>query len=105
MVMSLLAYFFSMMTALAVVVTLWIGLISASPFQWVHLQSSYPLPPFVEADSAPAVVAPAKKEDNAQTRIAAQSGASVADCEARFRSYNPASGTFTGYDGLQHPCP
>jgi hypothetical protein len=26
-------------------------------------------------------------------------------CEARFRSYNPATGTYTGYDGLQHPCP
>jgi hypothetical protein len=26
-------------------------------------------------------------------------------CEQRFRSYNPATGTYTGYDGLQHPCP
>jgi hypothetical protein len=26
-------------------------------------------------------------------------------CAQRFRSYNPATGTYTGYDGLQHPCP
>ena len=29
----------------------------------------------------------------------------VAYCEARFRSYDPASGTYLGYDGLRHPCP
>lgn len=26
-------------------------------------------------------------------------------CEQRFRSYDPASGTYLGYDGLRHPCP
>lgn len=30
---------------------------------------------------------------------------SVAYCAQRYRSYNPATGTYTGYDGLQHPCP
>lgn len=29
----------------------------------------------------------------------------VAYCMSRFRSYNPNTGTYTGYDGLQHPCP
>jgi len=29
----------------------------------------------------------------------------VAYCMQRFRSYNPRTGTYTGYDGLQHPCP
>lgn len=29
----------------------------------------------------------------------------VAYCEARFKSYDPASGTFLGYDGERHPCP
>jgi hypothetical protein len=28
----------------------------------------------------------------------------VADCAARFRSYDPASGTFLGFDGRRHPC-
>jgi hypothetical protein len=26
-------------------------------------------------------------------------------CEQRYRSYDPASGTYLGYDGLRHPCP
>lgn len=26
-------------------------------------------------------------------------------CASRFRSYNPVTHTYTGYDGLQHPCP
>ena len=26
-------------------------------------------------------------------------------CERRYRSYDPASGTFLGYDGLRHSCP
>lgn len=32
-------------------------------------------------------------------------GDSVAWCMARFRSYDPASGTYLGYDGFRHPCP
>ncbi len=39
------------------------------------------------ASQAPAVAAP-----------------SVAACEARFRSYDPATGTYLGYDGLRHRC-
>jgi hypothetical protein len=35
----------------------------------------------------------------------AQSRNSVAYCEQRFRSYDPASGTYLGYDGYRHPCP
>jgi hypothetical protein len=29
----------------------------------------------------------------------------VAYCSQRFRSYDPASGTYLGYDGYRHPCP
>ena len=29
----------------------------------------------------------------------------VSYCAQRFRSYDPASGTYLGYDGLRHPCP
>jgi len=32
-------------------------------------------------------------------------GDGVAYCAQRFRSYDPASGTYLGYDGLRHPCP
>lgn len=29
----------------------------------------------------------------------------IAYCSQRFRSYDPASGTYLGYDGKRHPCP
>ena len=29
----------------------------------------------------------------------------IAYCMRRFRSYDPASGTYLGYDGRRHPCP
>ena len=32
-------------------------------------------------------------------------GDAIAYCQQRFRSYDPASGTYLGYDGLRHPCP
>ncbi|WP_315833326.1 BA14K family protein [Bradyrhizobium prioriisuperbiae] len=35
----------------------------------------------------------------------APSGGSVAYCKSRFKSYNPATGTYLGYDGRRHPCP
>ena len=33
------------------------------------------------------------------------SGGDSAWCQAHFRSYNPATGMYVGYDGLQRPCP
>jgi len=35
----------------------------------------------------------------------AYGGDPVAYCMQRFRSYNPATGTYMGYDGQPHPCP
>jgi hypothetical protein len=32
-------------------------------------------------------------------------GNDVAYCQQRFRSYDPSSGTYMGYDGLRHSCP
>ena len=32
-------------------------------------------------------------------------GDAVAYCMQRFRSYDPGSGTYLGYDGNRHPCP
>ena len=29
----------------------------------------------------------------------------IAYCSRRFKSYDPASGTYLGYDGIRHPCP
>jgi len=31
--------------------------------------------------------------------------ADTANCQARFRSFDPASGTYMGFDGTRHPCP
>ncbi len=32
-------------------------------------------------------------------------GGNVAWCEAHYRSYNPATGMYLGFDGAHHPCP
>jgi hypothetical protein len=32
-------------------------------------------------------------------------GDAVGYCVQRFKSYDPRSGTYLGYDGLRHPCP
>ena len=32
-------------------------------------------------------------------------GGEVADCQQRFRSYDPRSGTYLGFDGYRHACP
>ncbi len=50
--------------------------------------------------SAVAVGAVAAANSNA---IAADDA--VAWCMQRFRSYNPATGMYTGYDGIRRPCP
>lgn len=39
----------------------------------------------------------------AQSR--AQADSAVEYCMNRFRSYDPQSGTYLGYDGNRHPCP
>lgn len=36
---------------------------------------------------------------------AAPVGDTVGYCESHFKSYNPATGTYLGYDGEHHPCP
>jgi len=44
--------------------------------------------------------------DYAPGYVAPYAGGSEVDyCQQRFRSYDPASGTYLGFDGLRHPCP
>jgi hypothetical protein len=43
--------------------------------------------------------------DDGYVAVAPSGGSAVAYCAQRFRSYDPASGTYLGYDGLRHPCP
>jgi len=59
MVFSLLAYFFSMITAFAVMATVSIGLIGDSPFQRIHVPA-YPMPAVAEVEPA---MTPAKADD------------------------------------------
>ena len=37
--------------------------------------------------------------------IVYNNGDFVAYCEHTYRSYDPGSGTYLGYDGFRHPCP
>src|ERR1700734_100059 len=37
--------------------------------------------------------------------VAYNNGGSVAYCEQTYRSYDPASGSYLGYDGFRHACP
>jgi BA14K-like protein len=32
-------------------------------------------------------------------------GSDSSYCASRYRSYDPATGTYLGYDGVRHPCP
>jgi hypothetical protein len=52
--------------------------------------SGYSDPGYVYSDAAPA---------------AYNNGDSVAYCEQTYRSYNPATGSYLGYDGFRHACP
>jgi hypothetical protein len=40
-----------------------------------------------------------------QAQAAPVYGNNAAYCAQRFKSYDPASGTYLGYDGMRHPCP
>jgi hypothetical protein len=56
------------------------------------------------AETAGAVAtAPFRAFDNRDSYAMAPQGDSY--CAQRYRSYDPASGTFMGYDGQRHPCP
>jgi hypothetical protein len=44
-------------------------------------------------------------DDSAAVAVAPEGGDDAAYCSQRFRSYDPASGTYLGNDGYRHPCP
>jgi hypothetical protein len=41
---------------------------------------------------------------NAGNAYAYMGDGTSASCSQRYRSFDPASGSFLGYDGLRHPC-
>jgi len=42
---------------------------------------------------------------NEAARHEAAQNAAIASCSQRYQTYDPASGTYLGRDGLRHPCP
>lgn len=44
-------------------------------------------------------------DDDGYVGATVGTGGDAAYCAQRYRSYDPASGTFLGYDGQRHPCP
>jgi hypothetical protein len=55
--------------------------------------------------AAGAIIGGAIASQQAQAVPVAPADDAIAYCAQRFRSYDPASGTYLGYDGLRHPCP
>jgi BA14K-like protein len=43
--------------------------------------------------------------DDSTVAVVPGGGDDAASCAQRYRSYDPASGTYLGYDGQRHPCP
>jgi len=52
-----------------------------------------------------AIVGSAIAQSQAAPTYVAPGGSAAGYCAQRFKSYDPASGTYLGYDGLRHPCP
>jgi len=70
-----------------------IGGAIASQNQGYYPAATYPAysdPGYVYSDAAPVMY---------------NNGDSIAYCEQTYRSYDPASGTYLGYDGFRHRCP
>jgi BA14K-like protein len=43
--------------------------------------------------------------DDGAVAVAPGGGDDVAYCMQQYKSYDPQSGTYLGYDGQRHPCP
>ena len=61
------------------------GLLASRPYYWGYGPPVYAPPPVY--------VSPPVYDDD------------IAYCWRRFKSYDPRSGTYLGYDGYRHPCP
>jgi hypothetical protein len=84
------------------------GAIAASqyPYGYGYYGGGYPYGYGYGYGYAPApVYAPPPVAYGPAPGYAAGGGDAAAYCSQRYRSYDPASGTFLGYDGLRHPCP
>ncbi len=66
---------------------------------WRHRHHGYGWGPAIGGLAAGAIIGSAIANSNAAA------GDAVSYCMNRFKSYDPASGTYLGYDGIRHPCP
>jgi hypothetical protein len=66
---------------------------------WHHRHYGYGWGPAIGGLAAGAIIGSAIANSNAAA------GNAVSYCMNRFKSYDPASGTYLGYDGIRHPCP
>lgn len=66
---------------------------------WHHRHYGYGWGPAIGGLAAGAIIGSAIANSNAAA------GNAVSYCMNRFKSYDPASGTYQGYDGIRHPCP
>ena len=76
------------------------GYYAAGPAPEVYDENGVPIPPeqlYVYGDPYPG-------QAGAGYAVEGDQG-SVAYCEQTFKSYDPASGTYLGYDGQRHSCP
>jgi hypothetical protein len=48
---------------------------------------------------------PSYDVDEPSYEVTPQSDDDAGYCQQRYRSYDPASGTYLGFDGMRHPCP
>jgi len=55
--------------------------------------------------TAPFWGGPYAYDDDYYVDAPAAAGGDVAYCMRRFKSYDPGSGTYLGFDGMRHPCP
>jgi hypothetical protein len=65
---------------------------------WHRHHHRYGWGPAIGGFAAGAIVGSALASSHAQASANAY-------CEQKYRSYDPASGTYLGYDGQRHPCP
>ena len=65
-----------------------------------------PPPPPVAYGPGPYAPGPYVEEPYAPAAYAGGPGGQdwIAYCSSKYRSFNPATGMYTGYDGRQHPC-
>ena len=87
-----------------------IAVAASGPASQPVLRSAASAPTPITADGPyygdPATSDDSYYDDSATVAVVPDSGGdSSAYCAQRYRSYDPASGTYLGYDGLRHPCP